>query len=304
MAQNAAFNADPMHVQRKLVELEARVPWQSVKKAWTTRRQSWLSAVSTSTDSDSLARLLLRLEQALKQDVFASSWPTHAESWRAQLHTEQQTCANVEEALEQLQLHIEWERILLAPDLNGVPVPSQLDETLEGPPDGLPQVAARMLLLLRSMGVRKFTPGVVVQLLEVMRCYTVDVLNDASSCARFRTMGDAPAGESRTRQHGRPPPAHFKSFDEHSPHAQTGSAATIEMRDLVLAVETCTRTAFTTPPPREVMAQGTVECNLQPLDLLPRVGTVRLPEHARLPTDSDEMDVTSSLDDESLPFTW
>ena len=216
-----------------------RVPWLCVKKTWSTRRQAWLSSVQTSHDCDNIAKLLLRFEGALKQDVFSPNWGKYAEAWRAQLGAERQSGAQVEAALDQLEGAIEWERILATPQMSGVPVPSELDESLRCPPDGMPQVAVRMLLLLRSMGVRKFSPGVVVQLLEAMQAYTADVLNDAATYQRFRTLGASSASDSRARQQNRPPQP-FK-FDDHPPHSTAGPAASsteadIELSDLLLAV--------------------------------------------------------------------
>ena len=214
-------------------EIETRVPWHSVKKTWNTKRQAWLAAVQASAHCDKLAKQLLKLENALKQEVFASSWAKSAETWRAQLRAEGQTGAQLELALEQLETAIEWGRLLLTPRLNGIRVPSQLDETVECPPDGMPQVAVRMLLLLRSMGVRKFAPGVVVQLLETMHRYTADVLVEAAACSRLRSLTHSSTGDARARQHGRSAPSPLAPFDDRS---SSRPAPVIELRDLELAV--------------------------------------------------------------------
>ena len=172
----------------KMIELEDRLPWSTVKKSWRTRRLDWVAKVRRTFAFPALGRLLLQLEGAIKIEALSPAWSLCREGWRGRAegtHTGEKLVAAVEE----LERAVQWDRFLAeargagsdptysaanAVPSTGLPPPigDPGDPDGEGtsaataPPQGVPRVAARMLLLLRALGVREYEPGVVVQLLS------------------------------------------------------------------------------------------------------------------------------------------
>merc|ERR1719446_1600773 len=142
------------------------------------------------------------------------------------------------------------------------------------PPEGVPRVALRMLLLLRAMGVRAHSPNVVLQLLEVMHTYTSDILGDAMSYARMRQLATA-QGEG-----GAPPPmgaAQRPTQRQRAAGPGASADAGIERADVALAVRGRCRKSFLPPPKREELAQHAALMNVQPMPPVTRKRGLQLP---------------------------
>ena len=189
--------------------LEERIPWMGVKKAWGLRRNEWVATVQSTLDVLTLSRQLLFLESMLKNDALNSTWSHSKLAWRGKLAM----CTEagvLEKSVGELDAAIQWARILVAPDgrplteaeiasgaygvggAPSVPVPAPLassSEPPEEPPAGVPRSVSRILMLLQSMGVRRFEPRVAVQLLDMLYIWTASVLQDAASNARLRIIG-------------------------------------------------------------------------------------------------------------------
>ena len=181
-------------------ELEKDLPWTSVKKTWTTRRQGWFNSVQNALGCDQLSKQVLVLEGALRMESVSPSWSQDREGWRSRVMAALSP-ELLDDAIAELDSAILWERIQhqTQPLTRGTPIPGSLDDAAfaaaEGlapnMPEGVPRVAIRILLLLRAMGVRSHMPGVALQLLEVMHGYTTDVLTESLSNSRLRTLGSA-----------------------------------------------------------------------------------------------------------------
>jgi hypothetical protein len=269
-------------LRRRVNEIEERVPWVGVASGWAEQRGAWVEQLQSQEPTCAgLGRILLTLEGALLPESMAPQWAFAREGWRGRV------AASIfpemlHIAIDDFEHAIEWHRILLAPDGRfptqaglgsaelrntgsvGLPRPIGAltgEEAARPPPEGLPRAAARMLLLLRAMGVRQYDPGVALQLLEVMHFYTAEVLTDAQAYARLRWLGAC----ARSGQHA-------------AQQARTAcQQAPIEQADLLLAVRGRTSRGFLRPPPREVLAQQASEQNVLPMPLMPRRATVRLP---------------------------
>lgn len=146
-----------------------------------------------------------------------------------------------------------------ASDVPSVPLPQPLGdidlETIPDPPEGVPRAALHLILMLRAMGVRKYEPGVMIMLLEVMHGYTSEVLKDALFYRRMRQLRKRGIGEA---------------FDVQD----------TELADAEFAVRGRTSHSWTRPPAREVLAQQASEVNTMPMPLLPKRPCVTLPEAA------------------------
>ena len=297
-------------LKRRVGEIEDRVPWNGVASGWAQQRGTWVEQLQSSELSCAgLGSILLTFEGALLPESMAPPWAILREGWRGRIaasifpemfHT----------VIDDLEHAIEWHRILLPPNGRlvtqaglasaqlrntgsvGLPRPIGAltgDEAARPPPEGLPRAAARMLLLLRAMGVRQYDPGVALQLLEIMNFYTVEVLTDAQAYARLRWLGSgARAGQHATQQ--------ARATCQHAP---------IEQADLLLAVRGRTSRGFLRPPPREVLAQQASEHNVLPMPLMPRKGAVRLPPPAECAAGRRVMsDVHEELNDEKELCWW
>ena len=197
-------------LRRRVNEIEERVPWVGVASGWAEQRGAWVEQLQSQEPTCAgLGRILLTLEGALLPESMAPQWAFAREGWRGRV------AASIfpemlHIAIDDFEHAIEWHRILLAPDGRfptqaglgsaelrntgsvGLPRPIGAltgEEAARPPPEGLPRAAARMLLLLRAMGVRQYDPGVALQLLEVMHFYTAEVLTDAQAYARLRWLG-------------------------------------------------------------------------------------------------------------------
>jgi len=120
------------------------------------------------------------------------------------------------------------------------------------PPEGVPRSAARMLVLLQSMGAHKYDPKVVVQLLDIMHSWSMVILNDAATNARMRVLPN-------------------------QPQLACGPEPPIEAKDVELAVKSRVEHGFTRVAAREVLAQQAAEINSEPMPILPKRTLVALP---------------------------
>lgn len=219
-----------------------------------------------------LADQLLVLESMLKTDALASSWQVQKTGWKSKVSA-CSTPRELEAVVSELDSAIQWSRILVAPDgraltaaeiasgqfgvggTPSMPVPQPLSVVAPpAPPEGVPRQASRMLMMLQSMGARKFDPKVVVQLLDVMHTWTAAVLVDASANARMRVLGST-----------------------NSPQLALALEPPVETTDVQLAVRTRAEHSFTRVAAREVVAQQAADLNAEPMPILPKRTTVALP---------------------------
>lgn len=256
--------------RRRLSALEERVPWNAVKKMWAGRRQEWVQIVGTSAVCSELAQQLIVLESMLKTDALSSAWPVQKNSWRARMSMCHEP-KELELAVNELEAAIQWQRILVAPDgrplsaaeiasgqfgvggVPSVPLPPPLSVAVPpNPPEGVPRAAARLLVLLHSMGVQRYDPKVVVQLLDVMYVWSAAVLLDASAYARMRVVPT-------------------------TPQLAYAPEVPIEAQDVSLAVRSRVEHGFTRVAAREVLAQQAADTNSEPMPILPKRTSVALP---------------------------
>jgi transcription initiation factor TFIID subunit 9B len=249
--------------------------------------------VQATLDCSTIGKLLMMLEAALKSEALQQSWTVARDGWRTRL-VSGCTAAVLQQAVEELEGAIQWDRIMLHPDaqiargralptLPSLPSPDEMDTATDGesaaaeppvPPEGVPRVALRMLLLLRAMGVRAHSPNVVLQLLEVMHTYTSDILGDAMSYARMRQLATA-QGEG-----GAPPPmgaAQRPTQRQRAAGPGASADAGIERADVALAVRGRCRKSFLPPPKREELAQHAALMNVQPMPPVTRKRGLQLP---------------------------
>lgn len=196
--------------RRRLSAFEERVPWNAVKKIWAGRRQEWVQLVAESAVCAELTKQLMVLESMLKTDALSPSWLVQKASWRARMSICHEP-RELELAVNELEAAILWQRILVAPDgrplseaeivsghfgvggVPSVPLPRSLSAAAPPlPPEGVPRAAARMLVLMQSMGATQYEPKVIVQLLDMMYGWTAAVLLDASTNARMRVLPTTP----------------------------------------------------------------------------------------------------------------
>ena len=244
------------------------------------RRQDWVLTVSKTLVSSRLAPQLLFLESMLKSETLKPEWNAQKEQWKMRLST-CSTPAVLENAVNELDKHIQWTRILVAPDgrpltaeeiasgqfgAGGAPsaqLPPPLSEQPStAPPDGVPRGMARMLLLLESMGACQYDPKVVVQLYDVMYRWTSHALVDARDYAVMRTLSTLDAGRVQETQQ-------MLQLDP--------SKLVLEEKDVKLAVQGRAEHQFTQVAPREVVAQQAADTNSEPMAILPRKMRVALP---------------------------
>ena len=257
--------------RRQLMALEEKGPWPAVKKLWASRRNEWVSAVVGAYACSELAQQLMVLESMLKTDTLSPAWPVAKTSWK----TRMSNCHEPSEfsaAVNELEGAIQWQRILVAPDgrpltaaeiasgqfgvggTPSVPLPPPLSVLARPtPPEGVPRAAARMLVLLQSMGARNFDPKVVIQLMDVMHGWTQAILLDAAAFARVRVLGT-----STVQAASQPEPP-------------------VDVQDVQLAVRSRVENGFTRVAAREVIAQHAADVNAEPMPILPRRIGVALP---------------------------
>lgn len=254
-----------------LPALEEKIPWQAVKKIWGVRRTEWVTAVVGAFACAGLAQQLIVLESMLKTDTLSPTWPNAKTSWKNRMSSCHEP-SELSAALNELDKAIQWQRILVAPDgrpltaaeiasgqfgvggTPSVPVPPPLSVAAPpNPPEGVPRAAARMLVLLQSMGARQFDPKVVVQLLDVMHSWTATILMDASNYARIRVLGTS------------------------GPQLASQPEPPVETQDVALAVRSRVEHSFTRIAAREVLAQQAADTNSEPMPILPRRTGVLLP---------------------------
>lgn len=254
----------------RLTELEVRLPWTSVKKSWGPRREQWVSQVLSTLACDTLANLVLLLEGAIKTETFDPSWPDVRDEWKARVSAAR-TPEAIDQVVMQLERAIQWKGIQLnraGTIARPLPAPSICDDPSLPPPDGIPRASLRIMLILRAMGIRSYSPAVVIQLYEIMHAYGAELLLDASHYARARQLREVQGESGNGGSKKRPlEPTILPDVD-----------GIIERADVALAVRTRMSRLFVRPPPREMLAQHAAECNLQPLPLLAsRQAEVQLP---------------------------
>ena len=150
----------------RLTELEVRLPWTSVKKSWGPRREQWVSQVLSTLACDTLANLVLLLEGAIKTETFDPSWPDVRDEWKARVSAAR-TPEAIDQVVMQLERAIQWKGIQLnraGTIARPLPAPSICDDPSLPPPDGIPRASLRIMLILRAMGIRSYSPAVVIQL--------------------------------------------------------------------------------------------------------------------------------------------
>ena len=197
--------------RKQLRQLEERIPWNAVKKMWGRTRDDWVAVVGGSAVCSDLANQLIVLESMLKAETLSSDWQIKKVSWKTRMGNCHEP-KELELATKELEGAILWQRILVAPDgrplseaeiasgqfgvggAPSTPLPPPLSTALaankmpRAPPEGVPRLASRMLLLLQSMGANSYDPKVVVQLMDVMYGWTASVLVDAATNARMRVL--------------------------------------------------------------------------------------------------------------------
>ena len=214
----ASFSVNDAEAARaRLMALEERIPWNAVKKIWATKRQEWVNQVQSTLSCFKLGEHLHTLESMLRSEAMVPSWALAKLQWRAGASAIASP-AQLEDAVNALEQGIQWQRILVTPDgrpltaeeiasgqygVGGAPsvmLPPPLSaESPADPPEGVPRSAARMLLLLHSMGARNYDPKVVVQLLDVMHGWTAATLLDASANARMRLLSSSRGTHAQPR---------------------------------------------------------------------------------------------------------
>eukprot|EP00048_Salpingoeca_helianthica_P016981 m.235105 g.235105 ORF g.235105 m.235105 type:complete len:219 (-) comp19910_c0_seq1:30-686(-) len=108
----------------------------------------------------------------------------------------------------------------------------------------LPRAGREIVAILTDMGVTKFDPRVISQLLEFYYRYVHDVLDDAQRFAEHRT---------------------------------SNAEAPLNKDDLRLAVSTRVECSYSAPPPRELLLEIASKKNAVPLPAIPDKPGVRLP---------------------------
>ncbi|KAL3894519.1 MAG: hypothetical protein SGPRY_013788, partial [Prymnesium sp.] len=274
--------------RKRLVELEDRVPWSAVKKSWGHRRADWVKQIEETLEASSISRLLLMLESALKLETFTSAWNINRDPWKVRVEQAVHNVSQLEEVVVELELAIQWDRILMGAAgqssqqpsvgvLPSVPMPPPLGEmdpdALPEPPVGVPRLALKIILLLRAMGVRDYEPSVVAMLLELVHSYTSVVLKDALFYSRMRQLRRrGPTGASLLASDLTTVGSSHLSLEEEEEGAVHLLRCTqqVEIQDAKLAVQGRMSHMWMPPPSREVIAQLAADVNNEPMPLLPR----------------------------------
>lgn len=246
----------------RLTELEVRLPWTSVKKSWGPRREQWVSQVLAIVTSEALGAQLLSLEAAIKSETLEPTWQEAREGWKGRVGAAHSGEA-VERLIIELERAVQW-KLLQLNRAGTVARPLPPATACDGggpPPEGVPRAALRIMLLLRAMGVRSYSPAVALQLYEVAHAYGAELLHDASHYARARRLH---ASALPTAQSADAAGARKRPLESGAPELD----GPIETADVALAARMRAARAFVPPPPREVLAQHAAECNLQPLTFL------------------------------------
>eukprot|EP00962_Isochrysis_galbana_P038238 scaffold13551_cov142-Isochrysis_galbana.AAC.2 len=150
----------------RLTELEVRLPWTSVKKTWGPRREQWVREVLSTTSCESLSNLVLVLENALKTETLDPGWADVREEWKVSVSTARSPEA-IDRMVYKLEHAIQWKDLQLnraGTIARPLPPASICDDASAPPPDGLPRASLRIMLMLRAMGIRSYSPAVVLQL--------------------------------------------------------------------------------------------------------------------------------------------
>jgi len=157
----------------RLTEFEVRLPWTSVKKSWGPRREQWVAQVLSTLACETLGNLVLVLESALKSDTLDPSWATVHEHWKARVGAAR-TPEAIDRVVMELERAIQWNNLQLnraGTIARPLPPSSICEDPSIPPPDGVPRATLRIMLLLRAMGVRSYSPAVVLQLYEAISIY-------------------------------------------------------------------------------------------------------------------------------------